>query len=324
MEKFLGISPLKRIYFCRDDKSTFFTNECPQDCVFFGVVHVKFIPGCECDIYIYHRSAEESSMFEIPTRSRNVHLLKSLLQKSIRRGCVSVAQRSARDLMLESPIELIRRLPIIMIEDTTVFHEIVDLVFDLLCGRMLDISRPLKYVSMLAHTKKRYVPNSKSVSFSKKTLFDKCIKHINEPPSMVAFALLLRASYGGMQGDVNMLVHAAQLVMDKKMSIETLDSEECTFSFDTRILNLTDWIIDAVDFHCCSNILTYAADKTGMDPTTVKKLMWKHASKINCRDPQSSEESEEWLRIAASLKEYRLSIIRQSYHCPKRKADQSI
>lgn len=316
MDSFLGISPLKKIYLCREETSTFFTNDCPrEEWTQVGVTHVKLIPGCECDIHIYHKKKEnaENHAFDVPTRSSSPFLLKSLLQKSIRRGCSSIAQRSARDLMLESPTELIRRLPIIMIEDTGVFYEIVDMVFDLLCGYVLDVIRPLKYATMLAQTKKRSIPKFDTVTFSKKSLFDKCIKNITDVPSMVAFSLLIRASYGGMQGDVNMLVHAAQLVMNSKLPIHSLSTDEYSFNIDNRVLNVSDWILDAVDFHCCPNILGYVTEKTGIHKDAVKKIMWDYGSKINCRDNQSANTSEEWIHISSILQGYRISIIEQSY-----------
>ena len=317
MDLFLGISTLKKIYLCRDETRTFFTNDCPKDLIEVCVTHIKLMSGCECDIHLYGQESigkvEESHTFEVSKRSSNAHLLKSLLQKSIRRGCYSVAQRSARDLMLENPTELTRRLPIIMIEDTCVFYEIVDMVFDLLHGKILDGIRPLRYVSMLAQTKQRDIPNFDTVTFGKKSLFDKCIKHITEVPSMVAFSLLIRASYGGMQGDVNMLIHAAQLVMNNELTIHSLDADSINIDIDKRILNVSDWILDAVDFHCCPKILAYASEKTGMDKNLVKKLMWEHASKINFRDNDSSTVSKEWISVSSILQGFRMFIIQQSY-----------
>ena len=317
MDAFLGISSLKQIYLCREETCTFFTNDCPKELTQVCVRHIKLIPGCECDIHIYQRKSKDESgekgTFNVPIRSSNPHLLKSLLQKSIRRGCFSVAQRSARDLMLECPTELIRRLPIIMIEDTGVFYEIVDMVFDLLCGNILDVIRPLKYAAMLAQTKNRHIPNFDTVTFSKKSLFDKCIRNITDVRSMVAFSLLIRASYGGMQGDVNMLIHAAQLVMNNKVSVYSFNIDEYSFTVDNRILSVSDWIIDAVDFHCCPNILGYVTNKTGIKKDTVKKLMWNYGSKINCRDNESDNVSEEWIYVFSILQKYRISIIEQSY-----------
>lgn len=321
MDAFLGISSLKRIYLCREETCTFFTNNCPKELTQVCVRHIKLIPGCECDIHVYQRKRKDESgetctepcTLNVPIRSSNPHLLKSLLQKSIRRGCFSVAQRSARDLMLECPTELIRRLPIIMIEDTDIFYEIVDMVFDLLCGEVFDVIRPLKYATMLAQTKMRHIPNFDTVTFSKKSLFDKCIRNITDVPSMVAFSLLIRASYGGMQGDVNMLINAAQLVMNNKLPIHSLNMDEYSFNVDNRVLNVSDWIIDAVDFHCCPNILGYVTHKTGMQKDTVKKLMWEYGSKINCRDKESGKVSEEWIHVSSILQSYRINIIEQSY-----------
>ena len=159
MDAFLGIPPLKKIYLCRDEAHTLFTNDEPQDFIKLGVTRVKLIPGCECDIHLYHRRSTESlSPFEVKERSNNSHLLKSLLQKAVRRQDETIAHRAARDLMLLKPIDLIRRLPIIMIEDTTIFYEIVDMIFDVLSGTITEQHRPLQYATLLARTKKRTVP----------------------------------------------------------------------------------------------------------------------------------------------------------------------
>ena len=61
--------------------------------------------------------------------SKNLSVLKSNLQKCVRRGLVSKAVKSAYAIWCISPMELLRRLPIIIVEDTSPFPGLITLTW---------------------------------------------------------------------------------------------------------------------------------------------------------------------------------------------------
>jgi hypothetical protein len=71
------------------------------------------------NIKLYYRSPKKIKSFLVPKieTKYNVPLLKSNLQKAIRRCQTQIAINSALAIIQKVPIELLRRLPIIYIED---------------------------------------------------------------------------------------------------------------------------------------------------------------------------------------------------------------
>ena len=78
------------------------------------------------DIKLYYRVPLKTTNFEFPiiNSAYRVPLLKSNLQKAIRRGKTEVAISTALFLLQSNSIEFLRRLPIIFIEDVCLMDSI--------------------------------------------------------------------------------------------------------------------------------------------------------------------------------------------------------
>ena len=190
----------------------------------------------------------------------SIAVVKSMLQKAVRRRRQSAACRLAYELYRISPTELLRRLPIIIVEDSA-----------------LHPSYPVLVWLMLAVSKGFHLPPS-LVAFVLQLTIDTALvrtrdyagftENIASDASMIDLAklpqgvgrdlvasLLLRASFGGMPGDMEMLSRAAfswfNRFLEKEValntcSIELRPSTELSFSFfldDSYIfpLRTTSW-----------------------------------------------------------------------------------
>ena len=162
---------------------------------------------------------------------KNAGYLKSLLQKSIRRGDPNLAVQSAYHLMHLDFDDFIRRLPIIMIEDTsahTCFSTLVWFmvaaascpasfkfdrsVYEYILGSVLVICNIPVYHAVPSSSAAK--PQSASVGAGDggepaliQPLSKKLVRYnaLKEPYKSLCYALQLRRAYGGMACDMEML-----------------------------------------------------------------------------------------------------------------------
>ena len=216
----------------------------------------------------------------------NIPYLKSLLQKSIRRGNKKVSVKSAFHLIKINVLEFLRRILIIMIEDV-VIHE----SFNVILWLMIVIGKDKKYkikkymvkyllgvVYVLTNTKKKLIIKDSFDNFNL-IIFLNNIKsdHINKD---IINSLCFRREYGGLNNDI--------LLIEKY--INYLHNNPNTKYYKTVIrpiellienLNLDEWILESIDFHCDKRIISYIQNKYNYSEKNIEKIIWHNASKIN-------------------------------------------
>ncbi|KAF5838004.1 hypothetical protein DUNSADRAFT_3597 [Dunaliella salina] len=142
--------------------------------------------------------------------------LKSALQKAVRRGMAPAACRLCLQMLKDDPAELLRRLPIICLEDTTAHPTLLPVVVWLMCAQskgyalgalhaaaVLDMTYQLACVGVRDHLPTHPPtlnpgPSLPSFSAVDDFLSGEDVHH----ESVLVKAMLLRAHYGGMAGDV--------------------------------------------------------------------------------------------------------------------------
>ena len=191
--------------------------------------------GDQCVLTIATNIPPTTLQSDVPIKAisaANVSLLKSMIQKGFRRGVTKKAARLVLELLIRSTEEMLRRLPIIIIEDG-----------------LLHAGIPIVVWMMIAQTK-GYLSSKWLLSTCVKIFIEACssglIDCINYAPndlnitdvynldvednatddsrkvdSVVVFnpcprrtlliSILLRASYGGMVGDMKLLHSAATI-----------------------------------------------------------------------------------------------------------------
>jgi hypothetical protein len=198
----------------------------------------------------------------------DISVLKSNLQKCIRRGLAEPAFATTYQMMAQDANELLRRLPIIMCEDAQLcppaFNEIVWLMAAVSKGYCInanDMQRVYDFVSTMLGAAGRYNRHYDAVDCA-------------EPrDSVTDLAFIIRIGYGGMPGDMEFMEllrrrHGAGSLP----TCEYLAAPVMTYNFNVR-RDIVPW---AVDFHCRPHMLKEM-------PAFTKDYIWWHWSSLNVR-----------------------------------------
>jgi hypothetical protein len=222
-----------------------------------------------------------------------ISLLQSHLQKCIRKSNAELAVKTAIELMNSDFITLLRRLPIIMIEDCMVMQEIVPLIWLMMyfssTSTMIGMDKIRQWICRLVY------------AMAKCPVVDVVGKEENDLPNRdvsqkikdnafrdVLWALKIRKFYGGTDGDMQMIQSALLLWYrvgtesdESKSFFEMKDSMPYMPCITAPIgLSLNSWDLSAVDFHCTNihKILSKIIPEIKED--LWKQVLWVCASSI--------------------------------------------
>lgn len=279
-EKGLVIRPPKRVdwYFClQEDRQVVFSREHVGQEI--GRVKLK-----DKTIISWCTSIQDSEPFVgselFPSSVTNIPLLKSHLQKCVRRCLVDKAVSTAYNLLQLNVGELLRRLAIIIVEDGILNNEfgyLIWLMGAVSKGWELDQYSAdwiLEYVNWIAGFEWRHYLDSwnKDVNLTWKTL--------PESEHMDLLRLLqIRKDFGGMEVDITML-NAYQWEFIEG-PIELLEVQHVQLS-EINDLAWEDVELSAVDFHC-TPILAHLSKKHNHDILEMKRAMWHWRSGYNIK-----------------------------------------
>jgi hypothetical protein len=219
-------------------------------------------------------------------------LLKSNLQKAIRRGINIVAMASALAIWQLDPIELLRRLAIICIEDVCVMDAYPVLIWLMMADtnyktRTTDIYIILKLVNMLCNCSKSFDHSleAKDCVYTHESLQD-------NKRHDVLLALFYRQKYGGMKGDMEMLTNAIAYYSVNYKHIVKIDvcDIDCDFEGGLEILDA------AIDFHPFPWILENISKKSGLEKSLIQEFIWFAESAVNFRKLHTLVKSESYRR----------------------------
>ena len=216
----------------------------------------------------------ENCFYETP-------VLKSNLQKAIRRHKIEVAVATAKLLFHSSPLELFRRLPIIMIEDVVLMESISILVWYMIAFYDYKLKQEdefviLQIVNQLA-TEKSYFQ------------FDKKVYTIRNHANLNHFTLSLyhRKQFGGMKGDMKLIDEAIDYYHRNPDKIGKADfNQEIKLNF--KLLPCS------IDFHCYPWMLNKISQWTKLKEDTIKEFIWFACSGKNLRKLKTIELSKEY------------------------------
>jgi len=252
--------------------------------------------GINLKIYgdIHHNSAKVVDDINSNALINNIPLLKSNLQKAVRRGDIDVAIISAYNLIIKNFWEFIRRLVIISIEDTSFLENTDFLVWCMLAYPNFDINNDIiQYLLTTVY----------AMTKSRKSLL---IKKIDELPQIniehpIKFPLLIRSEYGGLKGDMKMINYLCSTKITDKMIIKVPKKGlKITRGFYKR-----DIILESIDFHISKKLIPYVISKTDIkDPVLIKKIIWFNNSAYNIRKKSKIFETEKWELIKPYVKAF--------------------
>ena len=245
-----------------------------------------------CSSFIPIMSVLSTSIYE--------SFLQSHLQKAIRRKNKKASVFTG-DLLLElNPLKLLRRLPIIMIEDTFVNNSFSTLVW-LMC--MMSIKNDIKglhenqkrwilgviYEMASTNIKEEVTHDISNFIFSSN--ISKIHKIKNNYIQDIIYSLETRRCYGGLKNDDIMFQSFEKKYIDIFLENETNTFWENLFFKKIRpillkktIFKQNEWLLEGYDFHCQSFLLKILeAEFPEYDIDEHKNAIWYKSSGINFR-----------------------------------------
>ncbi len=238
-------------------------------------------------------------------------LLKSNLQKAVRRGCVGAAVATVWQMLRQGDCttDLLRRLPIILLEDTLLHPRILprwiwwmladSRGYSLSCG---DCQQLLADVAFVADP--TCSPWRDNLRKTEEPLAPEAVYG-----NVALFSIWLRTGWGGMTGDMAWLRELARkwkgrdaaawsrLPTQSPPPIASLASQAASAPF--RIGE--EGLLEAVDFHVCTRMRTELAAKYGVSERDIQEAIWWHRSERNVRGWfAESEEAEGAAQRAAT------------------------
>jgi hypothetical protein len=254
-------------------------------------------------ISLYIRGATQDYEFPALQTDAAMPLLKSNLQKAIRRGINTVAMASALAIWQLDPIELVRRLAIICIEDVCVMDSYPVLIWLMMADTNYKVGSNtiyfvLKLVNWLCNCNETFDNSyvSNGTIYTHESLQD-------NKRHDVLLALYYRQKYGGMKGDMEMLSNAISYYSINYKHIVKMDvcDIDCDFEDGLEILDA------AVDYHPFPWILDNISKKTGLNKSLIQEFIWFSESAVNFRKLHTIVKSEnyrgrsEWRLIERQL-----------------------
>jgi len=266
-------------------------------------------------IKLFYRSPTNIVTLNIPTIQcrYSVPLVKSNLQKAVRRRDSQIAIQSALALLQMMPTEFIRRLPIICIEDVclmdsfpvAIWFMIADRDYGKLTNR--DIDTLLKIVIALCENKNYfpYIKNDLKYEFTH-TMLQYC------PNSDCLLSLYYRSKYGGLKGDIKMLNVAIDYYRLHHTEVHKTEFGVINYEMIEKDVEI---LVEAIDFHPYPQMLSILNKRTDIDKETIREFIWSPESGYNVRKSDTIESSStyreriEWKKIEKHLENVRCQMI---------------
>jgi hypothetical protein len=225
----------------------------------------------------------------IITNKKNASVLKSILQKAVRRKLSNLSVKVSLQMINDGLIsDLLRRLTIIIIEDSMLTKYYPTLMFLLVTttkGYILTkytIDWILGFVEHLCN-------NFNFLDYYEKYDFVPSINYVikNTKSKTIMLMVLFRKSYGCMSGEerlINNCIITWINRFNKNDFMFNIFINEPSFclvdSNKIEKLNNTDIIVEGIDFHCCPNILEKLSIN---DERMTESAIWYCRSSINHR-----------------------------------------
>jgi hypothetical protein len=266
-------------------------------------------------IKLFYRCSHKENSINIPTIicKYDIPLVKSNLQKAIRRCDSQIAIQSALVLIQCAPMELLRRLPIIYIEDVCLMDSYPIVVWLMMADRDYiinndDIDKLLNIIHSLCVCKKYfpYVANDYNYAFTHESL-QFC------PNSNELLSLYYRSLYGGLKGDIQMLKVCIDYYRLHPTEIVKTEYHNINYDLIEREIEI---LVEAIDFHCYPQMLNMLCKSTCLNKDVIKQHIWFVESGYNYRKPETQESSKlyeanvEWKKIEKYLDETRYLLIK--------------
>ena len=267
-----------------------------------NIINLKsnYLQNKSLKVYLCSSIPSSSKLIFKTTKYYHFELLKSCLQKAVRRRKPETAVRILYQLFSQDILNTLRRLPLIMLEDSLLYIRFQSLVVWLMvaCNNNFNPSIEMIYsilnmIYMIALTDK---VDRTSVNYDKDIDYLKIMEKNNQLINNTIGPIIIRNCYGGMKNDMQWMLYVAEnwykrlnnsnkkewkLLLkneySKKIPIHYLKS-----LIENEELLQEDKLSEAIDFHCFRYLSKLVKKRIGrsIDEETVKSLIWKHRSSV--------------------------------------------
>lgn len=288
----------------------------------------KLITICG-DIGDYDENNYYDALNKSIKKNYNIPIIKSHLQKAIRRQEHIIAMKSAWLMLRIDILAFLRRIMIIMIEDVYL-HESFVICQWLLCAISSGLFRiqkkHIQWLLGLVHVLS--TDNRKDRIDNKEYNEDVILKNLNENfielseyEYSILYSLYFRRSYGGMKSDKILIYNTAEKWFNRFIHKENYKINEKIKLISLESIGELDkeyWLLSGVDFHCCPYILEWIHKRHDVFTIEkIKSLIWNYSSKINSREISITnneisiinDTEEEWNIIKRTVEEIQRNII---------------
>ena len=247
-------------------------------------------------VKLYYRLQQQQQQEAIilPTiqTTADIPLLKSNLQKAIRRGNHSIAVSTALTMIQKDATQFLRRLPIIYIEDVCLIDSFPIAMWMLMADTRYtlttrDICILLQIVYSLCTCSKYFEFRNKDckTEYTHESLE-------NEERFSDVLSLHYRYLYGGLKGDMQMLNNAIEFYCLNPHEIVRYIFPSNVLPFDIEEVLVI--MKEAIDFHPFPTMLTSLYNLTKINKQIIKECIWFAESGYNRRKPHTMEMSEKY------------------------------
>lgn len=264
----------------------YFSDEKPTT---YTYKHSVLIKSLHKSITIYGNLSKfpEKKIHKTP-KYNNIELLKSQLQKAIRRQNEKVAVLTARHLLDIDTVTFLRRISIITIEDVELnnqFPIIIWLMIACSSGFLMDTYQKewlLGYVYAITHhnTTDRIFNNLNLTDYKVKDILEK----VGSPMHYdIITCLEIRRQYGGMNCDMEMFRKLIWYWGMKSRSLQPVPIISIPpILYNTDDLEKKEWILESIDYHCFPKIIEWLKNKEEVGDG-IKNEIWRYRSSVNKR-----------------------------------------
>lgn len=202
------------------------------------------------------------------TESYPIPLLKSNIQKTMRRRKIEQCLSTTQQLLRQDPIEALRRIPVILVEDAQLHPESYDLIVWLMAAHSKGYA--------LTVEDEQFILSATTTALFSDIRYALKIEHDSEI-GLEGFSLALRSAFGGMKGDQAFLLRLAK----RANSLDTLSEWIPVPKFPQ--FSVEQMIPESIDFHCSGSLISWCAQKIHLPLDSIQEAIWWHWSSPNVR-----------------------------------------
>jgi len=287
---------------------------------------INFIEQIKCDyikkghyFYVCGYFIDYDEKYNLPkeTTYKNIQYLKSHLQKCIRKQNYTFGVPTAFHMMKLDLNDFLRRLPIIMLEDVYLHNSFSTVIWLMISNSTHNFKFKryiyewlLGVVYLLCIINEKDIINVNNIDQEKNSKIIDILNNynkLNEIEYSLLYCIHLRIAYGGMKCDLEMFENYANIwekrFIDKNETNKINNIDVLPICINVSKLNIEDWDLSAIDYHCNQKIIGYILKKyDDIDESELKKLIWYNSSSINSRIKNIPYNEEKWNEIKKYVK----------------------